>query len=76
MYFSYQGLKAIHQEVVSDGLRRSQRRRLLKSSSEGEGSGAVPRRRIPIARLLGERAGALAARGPLSGAGPGVGPRA
>jgi hypothetical protein len=34
MYISHQGLQAIHQDVVNDALKRSERRRLLKGVEE------------------------------------------
>ncbi|HEX8919241.1 MAG TPA: hypothetical protein VF898_12115 [Chloroflexota bacterium] len=35
MYISHQAQQAIHQDIVNDGLRRSEQRRMLKEQESG-----------------------------------------
>lgn len=50
MYISSQALQAMHQEIVNDGLRRAERRRLLATVKEREGK---ERRPFRLLRILG-----------------------
>ncbi|HZU11812.1 MAG TPA: hypothetical protein VFB58_03155 [Chloroflexota bacterium] len=46
MYISHQALEALHQENVNEGLRRSERRRMLqawKKQQDNRGKGWTPR---------------------------------
>ena len=43
MYISHQGQQVIHQEMVNDGMRRSEQRRLLKELETESGTDARSR---------------------------------
>lgn len=40
MYISHQAQQAIHQDIVNDGLRRSEQRRMLKEREQESGTQA------------------------------------
>ncbi|HZU14194.1 MAG TPA: hypothetical protein VFB58_15245 [Chloroflexota bacterium] len=50
MYISSQALQAMHQEIVNEGLRRAEQRRLL---SEVKARESQTRHPSPLRRLLG-----------------------
>lgn len=50
MYISSQELQAMHQEIVNEGLRRTEQRRLLAAVKARESRARHP---LPLRRLLG-----------------------
>jgi hypothetical protein len=53
MYISQQGLQAVHQEIVNDGLRRSKEQRLRKVLRDRQQAGIEPGARKPRPTLTG-----------------------
>jgi len=52
MYIPHQDRQAIHQDVVNDGLRRSERRRLLTGMIRQSDTEAATNHQRVVARLL------------------------